>query len=93
MAFTVLTEDPAAREVGDLIIVDDRAGYVDLLGLLEHNFVDKVEEEEDIQEDETDGRSDSGVGAGHEEEGGDGEEDGQEEDAESEYEDTESERS
>jgi hypothetical protein len=29
MAFTVLTEDPAVREVGDLIIVDDRVDRSD----------------------------------------------------------------
>jgi hypothetical protein len=92
MAFTVLTEDPAVREVGDLIIVDDRVDHADVLGLFDDNFADEVEEQTDTQESEMVDRSDADVGHGDEEEGGDEEED-DEEVAEGEDDDTESERS
>ncbi|MCU1362922.1 MAG: hypothetical protein JWM55_750 [Acidimicrobiaceae bacterium] len=93
MAFTVLTEDPSAREVGDLIIVDDRLGYVDVLGLLDQNFV-KIGGDEATDETEP-GKRDPGDEAkddGDDDETGDEEED-DEADEEAEDDDTESERS
>jgi hypothetical protein len=48
MAFTVLTEDPSARDVGDLIIM----GNIDALGQLNQNFVDSVADAGDTQENE-----------------------------------------
>jgi hypothetical protein len=53
MAFTVLTEDPSTREVGDLIILGDRFRGANVLGQLDHNFVDKVEGDEGTEETET----------------------------------------
>lgn len=48
MAFTVLTEDPSARDVGDLIIM----GNIDVLGHVNQNYVDSVADGGDTQQNE-----------------------------------------
>ncbi len=88
MAFRVLTDDPSAREVGDLIIVHDRFSYVDVLGLLDQNYVEMVEDAKRV---EPAMRSNQGEEGDNDEDGDDEEDD--EADEEVEDDDTDSERS
>jgi Ran GTPase-activating protein (RanGAP) involved in mRNA processing and transport len=87
MAFTVFTEDPSTRDVGDLIIVGDRFSNVDVLGPLNHSVVDEVEKVDKEDGDKEDGDKEDG------DEDDDDEEEDDEADAEAEDDDTESERS
>jgi hypothetical protein len=98
MALTVITEDPAVRELGDLIIVDDLVGVAE--------FVDQSPVGEVVRGGESEGSEHSG-GAGHDpsetegeqkqdgedDEDDDDEDEDDEADGEAEDDDTESERS
>lgn len=85
MAFKVLTDDPSAREVGDLVIIRDRFSYDDVLGRLDQNYVDMIENAEEVQPAT---RSNKGEEGGDDAEGDDGNDDEEAED-----DDTDSERS
>jgi hypothetical protein len=88
MAFTVFTEDPSTREVGDLIIVGYQFGTVHDSDELDDTVVNKVGEDDDTDDVETVEKED-----GDSEEDGEDDEEDDEADAEAEDDDTESERS
>ena len=84
MAFTVITEHPAVRELGDLITVGE-------LGDMESSSIDQVEGHDDSADGERVGRSGGADDDDRENEGDEKEDD--EADGEEEDDDTESERS